>query len=205
MESSRPKEKMKTKEHITPRNGNIHEKNEQEFVGTRKEGPGQKEGMKCCNVVVNHENKNNTFNQMNEQNMQICSNNYHKTDQIPELFPHYSEIHSDNRFKRNGYRIDPLLELELDKVRLAQIEREIELERLRQKRSEHYDHFVADKATPSSSLTNYTKKRNEENLLALELERQSLESRWTEQELNAKLNQNKQILVQLAEVSTIYC
>ncbi|VDP34977.1 unnamed protein product [Schistosoma mattheei] len=41
MKSSRTKEKRKTKEHITPRNGNRHEKNEQELDGTRKEGPGQ--------------------------------------------------------------------------------------------------------------------------------------------------------------------
>ncbi|VDP28092.1 unnamed protein product [Schistosoma margrebowiei] len=41
MESSRPKEKRKTKEHITPGNGNRHEKNEQELDGTRKEGTGQ--------------------------------------------------------------------------------------------------------------------------------------------------------------------
>uniref|UniRef100_A0A3Q0KMA2 Putative leucine-rich repeat-containing protein n=1 Tax=Schistosoma mansoni TaxID=6183 RepID=A0A3Q0KMA2_SCHMA len=61
-------------------------------------------------------------------------------------------------------------------------------------------------STPSSSsLTNYTQKRKEENLLALELERQSLESRWTEQEFSAKLNQNKQILVQLAEEEARVC
>ncbi|VDP56257.1 unnamed protein product [Schistosoma curassoni] len=41
MESSRPTEKRKTKEHITPRNGDGREKNEQELDGTRKEGPGQ--------------------------------------------------------------------------------------------------------------------------------------------------------------------
>ncbi|VDO51610.1 unnamed protein product [Schistosoma margrebowiei] len=41
MESSRPKEERKTKEHITPGNGNKHEKNEQELDGIRKEGPGQ--------------------------------------------------------------------------------------------------------------------------------------------------------------------
>ncbi|VDO92813.1 unnamed protein product [Schistosoma margrebowiei] len=41
MESSKPKEKRKTKEHITPRNENRHEKDEQELDGTRKEGPGQ--------------------------------------------------------------------------------------------------------------------------------------------------------------------
>ncbi|VDP74206.1 unnamed protein product [Schistosoma mattheei] len=42
MESSRPLGvKGKTKEHITPGNGDRHEKNEQESDGTRKEGPGQ--------------------------------------------------------------------------------------------------------------------------------------------------------------------
>ncbi|VDO55544.1 unnamed protein product [Schistosoma margrebowiei] len=41
MESSRPKEKRKTKEHITPGNGTRHEKNEQELDGTIKEGTGQ--------------------------------------------------------------------------------------------------------------------------------------------------------------------
>ncbi|VDP52735.1 unnamed protein product [Schistosoma margrebowiei] len=41
MESSRPKEKRKTKEHITPGNGDRHEKNEQELDGIRKEGGGQ--------------------------------------------------------------------------------------------------------------------------------------------------------------------
>ncbi|VDP31043.1 unnamed protein product [Schistosoma margrebowiei] len=35
------KEKRKTKEHITPGNGDGHEKNEQELYGTRKEGGGQ--------------------------------------------------------------------------------------------------------------------------------------------------------------------
>ncbi|VDP15945.1 unnamed protein product [Schistosoma margrebowiei] len=41
MESSRPKEKRKTKEHITPRNGKRHEKDEQELDGIRKGSPGQ--------------------------------------------------------------------------------------------------------------------------------------------------------------------
>ncbi|VDP67358.1 unnamed protein product [Schistosoma curassoni] len=36
-----PKEKRKTKEHVTPRNGDRHTKNEQELDGTRKEVPGQ--------------------------------------------------------------------------------------------------------------------------------------------------------------------
>ncbi|VDO50508.1 unnamed protein product [Schistosoma margrebowiei] len=41
MGSSRPKEKRETKEHITPRNGNRHEKDEEELDGIRKRGPGQ--------------------------------------------------------------------------------------------------------------------------------------------------------------------
>ncbi|VDP39190.1 unnamed protein product [Schistosoma mattheei] len=55
-----------------------------------------------------------------------------KTGQIPELSPHYSETHSDKQFVGNSYQMDPFLELELAKVRLAQTEREIELETLRQ-------------------------------------------------------------------------
>ncbi|VDO65060.1 unnamed protein product [Schistosoma margrebowiei] len=41
MESSRPKEERKIKGHITPGNGDRHEKNEQELDETRKEGLGQ--------------------------------------------------------------------------------------------------------------------------------------------------------------------
>ncbi|VDO72039.1 unnamed protein product [Schistosoma margrebowiei] len=41
MESPRPKEKRKTKEHITSRNGDIHEKNEQKLDRAGKEGSCQ--------------------------------------------------------------------------------------------------------------------------------------------------------------------
>ncbi|VDP48353.1 unnamed protein product [Schistosoma curassoni] len=41
MESRRPKEERKIKEHIIPKNGDRYEKNEQELDGSRKEGPGQ--------------------------------------------------------------------------------------------------------------------------------------------------------------------
>ncbi|VDP56031.1 unnamed protein product [Schistosoma curassoni] len=41
MKPTRPKGKRKTKEHITPRNGDRHQKNEQELDRTGKEGPGQ--------------------------------------------------------------------------------------------------------------------------------------------------------------------
>ncbi|VDP29782.1 unnamed protein product [Schistosoma curassoni] len=37
----KPKEKRKIKEHIMPRNGDRHEKNEQQLDSTRKKGPGQ--------------------------------------------------------------------------------------------------------------------------------------------------------------------
>ncbi|VDP73438.1 unnamed protein product [Schistosoma curassoni] len=45
MESSRPKEKRKTEEHITPENGDRHEKNEQELDGTGKEDGGQSQKL----------------------------------------------------------------------------------------------------------------------------------------------------------------
>ncbi|VDP82600.1 unnamed protein product [Schistosoma curassoni] len=41
LKSLRSKEKRKTKEYITPRNGDRHEKTEQQSDRTRKEGPGQ--------------------------------------------------------------------------------------------------------------------------------------------------------------------
>ncbi|VDP66036.1 unnamed protein product [Schistosoma curassoni] len=41
MKSSGPKEERKSKEQITSRNGDRHEKNEQELYRTRREGSGQ--------------------------------------------------------------------------------------------------------------------------------------------------------------------
>ncbi|VDP36170.1 unnamed protein product [Schistosoma curassoni] len=55
MESSRPKEKWKTKEHITPGNGDRHEKNEQELDGIRKEGPGQSAPVILRELVLSDE------------------------------------------------------------------------------------------------------------------------------------------------------
>ncbi|VDP50516.1 unnamed protein product [Schistosoma curassoni] len=43
MESLRSKRKKKTKEHMTPRNRDKHEKNEQQLNRIREEGPGQSE------------------------------------------------------------------------------------------------------------------------------------------------------------------
>ncbi|CAH8474236.1 unnamed protein product [Schistosoma turkestanicum] len=57
----------------------------------------------------------------------------------------------------------------------------------------------------SSLSVNSDQKRKEENLRALELERQSLENFWAKQELTNKINQNKQILVQLAEEESRVC
>ncbi|VDP05894.1 unnamed protein product [Schistosoma curassoni] len=68
-----------------------------------------------------------------------------KTVQTLELPPHYTGTHSDDEFKGNGYRIDLLLDLELAKVLLVQIERDIELERLGQDGREHYNQVVADR------------------------------------------------------------
>ncbi|VDO48615.1 unnamed protein product [Schistosoma margrebowiei] len=70
----------------------------------------------------------------------------HKTDHIPELSPHCPETHSDDQLEGNTYRMDPLLELELAKVRLAHTEKVIELERLRQKERGHYNQVMVDKA-----------------------------------------------------------
>ncbi|VDP46801.1 unnamed protein product [Schistosoma margrebowiei] len=52
--STRPKEEGKTKEHITPGNGDRHEKNEQELDGTRKEGSGQSGLENSCQRPMLH-------------------------------------------------------------------------------------------------------------------------------------------------------
>uniref|UniRef100_A0A094ZGF2 Uncharacterized protein n=1 Tax=Schistosoma haematobium TaxID=6185 RepID=A0A094ZGF2_SCHHA len=65
---------------------------------------------------------------------------YPKTDQIHNLSPHYTETLSDDQLRRNGFRMDLLLELEP-----SHTEGEIELERLCQKRRKHYTEVVADK------------------------------------------------------------
>ncbi|XP_018644448.1 hypothetical protein Smp_178330 [Schistosoma mansoni] len=49
----------------------------------------------------------------------------HKADQIPDLSPYYLETHTDGQLEGNGHRINPLLELELAEVRLAQTEKEM--------------------------------------------------------------------------------
>ncbi|VDP56717.1 unnamed protein product [Schistosoma mattheei] len=53
LESSRPKEE-KIKEHIMPRNGDKHEKNEQQSDRTRKEGPEQSGLENACQWPMLH-------------------------------------------------------------------------------------------------------------------------------------------------------
>ncbi|VDP61909.1 unnamed protein product [Schistosoma curassoni] len=69
MESSRSKEKRKTKEHITSRNGDRHEKNEQKLGRTGKEGPGQDIILsKATNDNSNNNDNNNDNNNNNNNN-----------------------------------------------------------------------------------------------------------------------------------------
>ncbi|VDP31130.1 unnamed protein product [Schistosoma margrebowiei] len=49
---SRPKDERKIKEHITPRNEDRHEKNEQQLDRTRNEGSGQC-GLCLCSIGIN--------------------------------------------------------------------------------------------------------------------------------------------------------
>ncbi|VDO47103.1 unnamed protein product [Schistosoma margrebowiei] len=73
MESWRSKEKRNTKDHITPRNGDIHEKNEQQLDRTGREGPGQSRLKNAAYsplgvtgvMGVNNNNNNNDNNSNN--------------------------------------------------------------------------------------------------------------------------------------------
>ncbi|VDP76404.1 unnamed protein product [Schistosoma mattheei] len=54
LESSTSKEERKTKEHVTPRNRDRYEKNEQELDRTSKEGPRQSELENACRRPMIH-------------------------------------------------------------------------------------------------------------------------------------------------------
>ncbi|KAK4474269.1 hypothetical protein MN116_000351 [Schistosoma mekongi] len=54
-------------------------------------------------------------------------------DEIPVLSPHKSEIHNDDRVEGNKHKINLMLELELVRLRIARLDKEIELENLLQK------------------------------------------------------------------------
>ncbi|VDQ04275.1 unnamed protein product, partial [Trichobilharzia regenti] len=59
--------------------------------------------------------------------------------------------------------------------------------------------YHLNNTVPSEAPYDHDRKRKDEKLLALELERQLFENSWAEKELASKANQNKQILAQLAE------
>ncbi|VDO47420.1 unnamed protein product [Schistosoma margrebowiei] len=68
MESSRPKEERKTKEHITPRNGGRYEKTEQQLDKTRKEGPGHCGLENVCQRPMSNRHKYISINNNNNNN-----------------------------------------------------------------------------------------------------------------------------------------
>ncbi|VDO70511.1 unnamed protein product [Schistosoma margrebowiei] len=75
LQSSRPKEKRNTKVHIAPRNGNRHEKNEQQLVGTRKEGSGQNVLENAKGNYINNNNSNDSSGNDNNSNNNISNDN----------------------------------------------------------------------------------------------------------------------------------
>ncbi|VDO86340.1 unnamed protein product [Schistosoma margrebowiei] len=97
MESSGPNEKRKTKKHITPGNGDRHEKNEQELDRIRREGLRQS-GLENAGrrpMLHYNDNNNNNNNNNNENKYFIISKNIkmHKTIPYIPLRKLYSTLY----------------------------------------------------------------------------------------------------------------
>ncbi|VDP76688.1 unnamed protein product [Schistosoma curassoni] len=90
MESSRPKEK-KTKQHNTPRNVDRREKNKQQLDRTRKEGPGQIDGISETDFEVPDKNHTLLVNNLLIEN-NITNHNYiNLIMNTPEKFSYFIE------------------------------------------------------------------------------------------------------------------
>ncbi|VDP70144.1 unnamed protein product, partial [Schistosoma curassoni] len=82
MESSRPREEMKTKEHIMPKNGNRHEKNEQLLERARKVGPGQNSSKSPHHSLQSSVNRQSYMNENEFKEKTVKKSNLNEEFQL---------------------------------------------------------------------------------------------------------------------------
>ncbi|CAH8492347.1 unnamed protein product [Schistosoma haematobium] len=66
----------------------------------------------------------------------MTSNKHYDSDEIPELSPHHSGVYDEDQLGKNELKNNSMIELELARLRITQLEKEIELEKLRCQRCE---------------------------------------------------------------------
>ncbi|VDP65862.1 unnamed protein product [Schistosoma curassoni] len=60
----------------------------------------------------------------------MTSNKYYDSDEIPELSPHHSGVYDEDQLEKNELKNNSMIELKLARLRVTQLEKEIELEKL---------------------------------------------------------------------------
>ncbi|VDP87326.1 unnamed protein product, partial [Schistosoma mattheei] len=67
---------------------------------------------------------------------EMTSNKYYDSDEITELSPHHLGVYDEDQLEKNEFKNNSIIELELARLRITQLEKEIELEKLRCQRYE---------------------------------------------------------------------
>ncbi|VDO50668.1 unnamed protein product [Schistosoma margrebowiei] len=110
MESSRSNEERKIREHITQRNGDIYEKNEQKLARTKKEGQRQRGFRNAGRWFMFHwgltdlsnNNDNNNNNSNNNSNSSSNSNNTNSNNASSSNTISSNNSSNNNNSNNNG-------------------------------------------------------------------------------------------------------
>ncbi|VDP58730.1 unnamed protein product [Schistosoma margrebowiei] len=74
----------------------------------------------------------------------MTSNKHYDSDEIPELSPHHSGVYDEDQLGKNELKNNSMIELELARLRITQLEKEIELEKLRCRKCEGFGQSVSN-------------------------------------------------------------
>ncbi|CAH8447352.1 unnamed protein product [Schistosoma guineensis] len=74
----------------------------------------------------------------------MTSNKYYDSDEIPELSPHHLEVYDEDQPEKNELKNNSMIELELARLRITQLEKEIELEKLSLQKCEGSGQLVSN-------------------------------------------------------------
>ncbi|XP_018645802.1 hypothetical protein Smp_177890 [Schistosoma mansoni] len=72
----------------------------------------------------------------------MTSNKYYDSDEIPELSPHHLGVYDEDQLEKDKPKTNSMIELELARLRITQLEKEIELEKLRRQGSEGFGRSI---------------------------------------------------------------
>ncbi|KAH9581857.1 hypothetical protein MS3_00008868 [Schistosoma haematobium] len=74
----------------------------------------------------------------------MTSIKYYDSDGIPELSPHHLGVYKEDQHEKNELQNNSMIELELARLRITQLEEEIELEKLRLQKCESFGQSISN-------------------------------------------------------------